>query len=331
MECKNGGIEYVFPYLRGRQNELLCLRELLDAGKLSSKVIPIIEPVKFSSTLFSTLTKFIEMGHQVIVIRNPEVGSFRKESGDMIKNIEKESDEKKKEKIRKTLEGYKEVWNNPQIQKAYLVDDDVISMVREKKLDAKDVVMINIKKGNYRYYEEYGEEIIGKYTVVPKGGDFEDIIEDDIIILEDSYRKAKRNIDYIENPDELFSRNHIVYKKRGFVGFSDFSMVGNDFDESGFAPLAIAIHIMYFGNRDELKIHHFVSESNESISDPARKFEEAMNKLVNWENFDIIPKTIGLDNLIECYNIGKFPGLGVIKKYSLMHHIQMMGEYLEAR
>lgn len=320
-----------FPYLRGRQNELLCLRELLDAGKLSSKVIPIIEPVKFSSTLFSTLTKFIEMGHQVIVIRNPEVGSFRKESGDMIKNIEKESDEKKKEKIRKTLEGYKEVWNNPQIQKAYLVDDDVISMVREKKLDAKDVVMINIKKGNYRYYEEYGEEIIGKYTVVPKGGDFEDIIEDDIIILEDSYRKAKRNIDYIENPDELFSRNHIVYKKRGFVGFSDFSMVGNDFDESGFAPLAIAIHIMYFGNRDELKIHHFVSESNESISDPARKFEEAMNKLVNWENFDIIPKTIGLDNLIECYNIGKFPGIGVIKKYSLMHHIQMMGEYLEAR
>ena len=320
-----------FPYLRGRQNELLCLRELLDAGKLSSKVIPIIEPVKFSSTLFSTLTKFIEMGHQVIVIRNPEEGSFRKESGDMIKNIEKESDEKKKEKIRKTLEGYKEVWNNPQIQKAYLVDDDVISMVREKKIDAKDVVMINIKKGNYRYYEEYGEEIIGKYTVVPKGGDFEDIIEDDIIILEDSYRKAKRNIDYIENPDELFSRNHIVYKKRGFVGFSDFSMVGNDFDESGFAPLAIAIHIMYFGNRDELKIHHFVSESNESISDPARKFEEAMNKLVNWENFDIIPKTIGLDNLIECYNIGKFPGLGVIKKYSLMHHIQMMGEYLEAR
>lgn len=320
-----------FPYLRGRQNELLCLRELLDAGKLSSKVIPIIEPVKFSSTLFSTLTKFIEMGHQVIVIRNPEVGSFRKESDEMIKNIEKESDEKKKEKIRKTLEEYKEVWNNPQIQKAYLVDDNVISLIREKKLDVKDIVMINIKKGNYRYYEEYGNEIIGKYTVVPKGGDFEDIIEDDIVILEDNYRKAKRNIDYIENPDELFSRNHLVYKKRGFSGFSDFSMVGSDFDESGFAPLAIAIHIMYFGNRDELKIHHFVSESNESISDPPRKFEEAMNKLVNWENFDIIPKTIGLDNLIECYNIGKFPGLGVIKKYSLMHHIQMMGEYLEAK
>ena len=236
-----------FPYLRGRQNELLCLRGLLNAGKLSSKVIPIIEPVRFSSTFFSTLTKFIEMNRKVIVIRNPKVGSFGKEYNDMRKNIEKESDENKKQKLQKTLDGYKKLWDDPGIQKAYLVDDKIVSEITEGKFDAKDVVMINVEKGNYHYYEEYGEKITGKYTIVPKGGDFEDIIDDDIIILEDGYRKAKRNIDYIENPDELFSRNHIVYKKRGFAGFSDFSMVGNEFEESGFAPLAIAIHVMYFG------------------------------------------------------------------------------------
>ena len=320
-----------FPYLRGRQNELLCLRELLNTGKLSSKVIPIIEPVKFSSTFFSTLIKFIEMKHTVIVIRNPKVGSFRKELNDMRKNIEKERDEKKRAKLQQTLDKYKSVWHDPGIQKAYLMDDNIISQILQNEISAKDAVMINIRKGNYHYYEEYGDEITGKYTVVPKGGDFEDIIEDDIIILEDCYRKAKRNIDYIENPDESFSRNHIVYKKRGFVGFSDFSIVGNEFEESGFAPLAIAIHIMYFGNREELRVHHFVSESNESISDPARKFEEAMYSLIKWEKFDFIPETIGLNSLIECYNIGKFPGLGVIKKYSLMHHIEMMGKYLEAR
>ena len=320
-----------FPYLRGRQNELLCLRELLDTGKLSSKVIPIVEPVKFSSTLFSLLTKFIEMNRDVIVIRNPKVGSFSKELNDMRKNIEKESDENKKQKLQKTLDGYKNVWDNSNIQKAYLVEDRLVSDIIENKLDIENAVMINSEKGNYRYYEEYGEKLTGKYTVVPKGGDFEDIIEDNIVILEDGYRKAKRNVDYIENPDELFSRNHIVYKKRGFVGFSDFSIVGKEFEESGFAPLAIAIHVMYFENREELRVHHFVSESNESISDPARKFEEAMTNLKNWENFNIIPKTIGLNSLIECYNAGKFPGLGVIKKYSLMHHLEMMGEYLEVR
>lgn len=320
-----------FPYLRGRQNELLCLRELLDAGKLSSKVIPIIEPVKFSSTFFSTLSKFIETKRKVVVIRNPKVGSFSKELADMRRKIEKENDENKKEKLQKVLDGYKTVWNNLDIQKAYVMDSKVLSDIIENKIDVKNAVMINIEKGNYHYYEEYGEEITGKYTVVPKGGDFEDVIEDDIIILEDGYRKAKRNIDYIEKPDETFSRNHIVYKKRGFLGFSDFSMVGSEFEESGFAPLAIAIHIMYFGNREELRVHHFVSKSNESISDPARKFEEAMNGLINWEHFNVIPKTIGLDRLIECYNMGKFPGLGVIKKYSLMHHMEMMGEYLEER
>lgn len=318
-----------FPYLRGRQNELLCLRELLDAGKLSSQVIPIIEPVKFSSTFFSTLTKFIEMKHKVIVIRNPKVGSFSKELNELRKKIENESDENKKQKMKKTLENYENIWDNLDIQSAYLVNDNIISDIFEKKFGVKDVVMINTEKENYHYYEEYGDDLTGKYTVIPKGADFEDIIEDDIIILEDSYKKAKRNIDYIKSPDELFSRNHIVYKKRGFVGFSDFSMVGNEYEESGFAPLAIAIHIMYFGNREELRVHHFVSESNESISDLARKFEEAMEKLISWEQFSIIPRTIGLNSLVDCYNIGKFPSLGVIKKYSLMHHIEMMGEYLE--
>ena len=41
-----------FPYLRGRQNELLCLRELLEARVLIDKIVPIIEPVRFNSTLF---------------------------------------------------------------------------------------------------------------------------------------------------------------------------------------------------------------------------------------------------------------------------------------
>ena len=320
-----------YPYLRGRQNELLCLRELLNAGKLSMKVVPIIEPVKFSSTFFSTLTKFIEMDHTVIVIRNPKVGSFIKELRDMKNNIYKQNDENKKKKMQETLDKYKSVWNNPSILKAYMVDNDIISKILRKEIVAKDTVMINLKKGNYHFYEEYGDKITGKYTVVPKGADFEDIIENEMIMIEDGYKKAKRNIDYIQNPDESFSRNHIVYKKRGFVGFSDFSIVGNEYEESGFAPLALAIHIMYFGDKEELRVHHFVSESNESISDPARKFEEAMNSLIEWERFDDLPQTIGLKSLIECYDIGKFPGLGVIKKYSLMHHIEMMGKYLEAK
>ena len=49
-----------YPYLRGRQNELLGLQELLESNRLSEKVVPVIEPVRFNVTFINTLKKFIE-------------------------------------------------------------------------------------------------------------------------------------------------------------------------------------------------------------------------------------------------------------------------------
>ena len=54
-----------FPYLRGRQYELIALRELLENNKLSNNVIPIIEPVRLSPTLVSTLEGFKDRGEEV--------------------------------------------------------------------------------------------------------------------------------------------------------------------------------------------------------------------------------------------------------------------------
>lgn len=76
-----------YPYLRGRQNELLGLQELLDAGKLGGKVVPVIEPVKFSSTFINTLRKFVEKRHPLILIKNPRVGKFEQEYREAQKNM----------------------------------------------------------------------------------------------------------------------------------------------------------------------------------------------------------------------------------------------------
>ena len=62
-----------------------------------------------------------------------------------------------------------------------------------------------------------------------------------------------------------------IFGRLGIMAYYFIYVLGNPALIAGFAPLAIAIHIMYFGNREELRVHHFVSESNESISDPARK------------------------------------------------------------
>ena len=44
-----------FPILRGRQFELLALRECVNKSLLSNKIIPIVEPVKVSSTYTKTV------------------------------------------------------------------------------------------------------------------------------------------------------------------------------------------------------------------------------------------------------------------------------------
>ena len=67
------------PYIRGRQYELLALRELVTNDLLGDYVIPIIEPVKLSPTLIKTIAEYIRVGHQLAVIRNPGVGSFKED------------------------------------------------------------------------------------------------------------------------------------------------------------------------------------------------------------------------------------------------------------
>lgn len=66
-----------FPYLRGRQFELIALRDLVDKGVLSDKIIPIIEPVKLSSTLIKTIESYGKKGKQLGIIVNPKVGGFK--------------------------------------------------------------------------------------------------------------------------------------------------------------------------------------------------------------------------------------------------------------
>ena len=97
-----------YPYLRGRQNELLCIRELLERGKLSEKIVPVIEPVRFNATFFSTLSKFIELQREIVLLHNPKVGSFFKEYTDRKKKIDAEEDEKKKSKLQTYISFHEE-------------------------------------------------------------------------------------------------------------------------------------------------------------------------------------------------------------------------------
>ena len=63
-------------YLRGRQYELIALRELVEKKVLSDKIIPVIEPVRLSTTLVKTMEVYGRENRLIGFITNPKVGNF---------------------------------------------------------------------------------------------------------------------------------------------------------------------------------------------------------------------------------------------------------------
>lgn len=303
-----------YPYLRGRQNELLALRELASQGLLSNRIIPIIEPVKMTSTLVSTLSLFNSQHRGLVFIDNPKVGSF--------------SSDVRNKKNAKSRDSFEAVINNGSITKGWIVDGAAAESIESSMrngMDAASITCLCLKADNIRFLEKIGYQ--GYKSVVPYAPAFRRI-RGDKILLEDTFNKKARNVDYCDDEDEFFSRNHLDYEAVGFIGFSDYSIIGEGYSESGFAPHAVAVHVVYFNQDKELRVHHFVSEDNDDIHDSAGKLYQALEKLVQWNHKQRID-TLGIRKLEEIYHTQSYPGLGYIKKVSIMHHLELMSRFLD--
>lgn len=297
-----------FPILRGRQFELLAIRECIEKNVLSDKVIPIIEPVKISTTYIKTLDTFIKKNKQIAIILNPIVGTWNKD-------LNKENNSTLKDKIVEQLE-------HQNIYKTFYVDENFNNCIQGN--DKCILIYENID------YIDEGVSCNGsvEYNIIPDKREFRRKIHNNRVVCENHFSKQARNVDYSNIENEFFSADHLFYKDDGYEGFSDYSIIGKDYSESGFAPYAVAIHILYFDEKNNLRVAHFVSDSNNDISDPARKFAEAAEKLVQWNKNQHL-NTLGIQELEKAYNNQVYPGLGVVKKYSIMHHLELMSQYLD--
>ncbi len=306
-----------FPYLRGRQYELLALRELVSSGLLSTNILPVVEPVKLSSTLSKTMEEFIRQGRKLAIICNPAVGSFNSDMSDAEKDINRQR--------------FLDLLDNPYIVKSHIMKADsqaqILSWKDSKNVQAKDWLVICNNRDYVESYKCIFGEISPQYVLIPD--EFRRKIRRKKVLFEDKFEKCDRNSDYLKQPDEFFSEDHIFYDEEGYIGFGDYSVIGKDYLEAGFAPYAVAIHILYFAEDNSLRVHHFVSDSNDDIQNPAKKFYEAVQKLSIWVRENHIPLTTGLSRFLEHYENQTYPGLGSVKKLSLMHHLELIGLYLD--
>lgn len=302
-----------FPFLRGRQYEMLALKDLVENNKLSSKIVPVIEPIKFSPTFFNVLKKFVELKKRIAIVINPLVGDFEKELFELDDN---------------KINEYNLLLREKCILFAYWINNEL------KNVDeTKELIYLCNDRDNYNDYTRLLNKKKPVFTLIPDDRTLRRSI-DNRVIFEDCFLKQERNSDYEKKPDEFFSDNHLYYEADGYSGFADYSTVGDEFKESGFAPMAVVIHLTYFDEKHALRLHHFVSNSNYDINDPAGKFKEALDKFIafvdNNENFKMYNfETVAIANLRDCNVNSKYPGLGTIKKYSIMNHLEQISYFLE--
>ena len=303
-----------FPYLRGRQFELIALRELVEKRGLSSRIIPIIEPVKLSSTLVKTIETYRANNKQLAIIMNPKVGSFSSDAK-----------EEKNEKLKESMSASLKENNTLLFMNLLRASTNPEKFI---ELHADNMGVICYDKDAIPVYEKYFSATDVKYNLIPDESGFRRKIRKNKVLLADKFNKQPRNNDYIEIDDEPFSEDHLYYLEDGYVGFADYSVVGEDYNETGFAPYAVAIHVVYFDTDNSLRVKHFVSDSNDDISDPAGKFQEALSKLVEWNKIKQLD-TIAMKEFEDLYRREAYPGLGTVKKLSIMHHLELMGTYLD--
>lgn len=310
-----------YPYFRGKQFELIALRESAELIA-DAAFVPVIEPVRKSlDGLKKSLLALSEFGAHSIVIVNPRHGDH-KNSGDSILELLKEDFAASGN----VSPGVLLTPNMDSSKAVHLVEcinsnfsEVAPSLIHYGFGEAKELAerIRDLDIRQHIFLESHTNIIYQRHFREYKR-----------ILISDGF-KQMRNADY--DPIEAFSDLHLTFDERGMDGYGDFLTVGDTFSEGGGPAYAVAIHITFI-NPDEdnvMFICHFISDTNDTPTNPGGKFSQALNKLIdaiNMKKYNII-KTSAIEEFIDFHNRGHFPGLGYVKKLSIKHHLETLANF----
>ncbi len=306
------------PYFRGKMNELLTIREkasLLAAAGFA----PLIEPVKDNlNALDRALAAVMDAGGSAIVIVNPVHGEHGPHRDDISQLLSRK-------------------YNNSRISPAILLTQRTtvqqalacvarhpssnLSFVHAGFFDAQSLISaLPFHQGQIRHIFIEGKSS-GQYVQSFSGTSR--------VIVRDSFDK-QNNSAY--PPLEVFSDLHLRFRQLGATGFGDFLTMPDDFSAGGGPAWAVAIHLTYIdpAQSNTMMIRHFVSDTQDTPTDPAGKFAEALRKLVRELNNPNTPirEFAAAAQFRDLHARGHFPGLGAVKKLSMQHHIEALADHL---
>lgn len=306
------------PYFRGKQFDLLCVREMAPVLK-EAGFCPIIEPVRdVLGGLSRALDAVVGVGGRAIVIVNPHHGDLADSGAPLSELLKGKYLDlpgvsagillKQDTSVSEALNCRRNhISHSPVFVHAGFADARALA----ERLGPKAGVQSHV------FIEKYCRKLYQKHF---SGGHR--------VLLRDGFER-KRNRDY--PPLERFSDLHVTFQDEGMDGFGDFLIVGDDYSEAGGPAYAVAIHLTFIDpdRHNEMWIYHFVSERRDTPTDPAGKFAEAlakMMKVLNRPNSRVL-ETAAVREFKNLYKQGHFPGLGYVKKLSMSHHIETLADY----
>lgn len=308
-----------FPILRSKQFELIALREIASKKpELNSRLHPVIEPVKKDlKGIERAINELSKNGFDCTVIANPKVGEITTSRDDLLHMLNK-------------------YVNSINIGIYIESDNDIDSIQQLLKIFIKPVHLTLIHTNKISEFDTF-KSLFSDYQIdynlffenTTKPSRYRGLIESDSWVkLNDNFTKEARNADYSET-EYFFSDDHLFFTADNYTGFADYSITGSDYNDSGFSPRAVAIHLTYINEEknDEIWIRHFKSESNKTIADVAGKYEEALEKLVEFANVHNLDN-MALSEFRRHLKQHTYPGLGTIKKLCLINHIEVSTSHL---
>ena len=312
-----------YPFLRGKQYELLALRDFSSANLNNQKIVPIIEPVKRQvNGLNMAMTAMIANGMKFAIILNPMDGDFKHSnvSNDIIDELT-------------ALTEDRENWVPAYFFKGY--PDRLLEHAEEHNLGNLMIVFPSGADVNDEGLMEFLANDRISYVVMGNLGNNRSArgrllrLGKAVISLEDRFQDKARNADYANVVDEQFSEDFAYYRDDRLAGFSDYTPLAKDFIEGGMMPYAIAIHLTYQKSDDQIYVHHFVSDSNYDQSNIRGKFFEAAAKIAPFYDSGGYFRTSAVEEFIERSTLDDgFPGLGYIKKLSIKNHLELINHIL---
>ncbi|ABI71498.1 sce7725 family protein [Shewanella frigidimarina] len=295
-----------YPILRGKQFELAALREMAEVLQ-NDLVRPIIEPVRIDHTLLIKTVKALnDVGIIPIVIINPTLGDY--------------TDTPQPESI-----SLPEELN----YLPCILTSGLSTTVLQELIDNFDSYSVYIEEGISR--EHIGlladaELIITKNYQSAVFSDFSNVV-----IINDGFNRRSRNADY---PDfSYFSDTHITFHEHAnVIGFGDYTITGDEFSESGGPAYVVTIHLSYVNQNEfnSIYIRHFKSYDDSTAARPGDKFGDALRRLISFVDTNPLDfeSTLGLSCFRALHVSDHYPGLGIVKKHSIQHHIETVVSYI---